>query len=192
MASQGRNSAIPLARIAMGLSALAPTISNRPWSANSRQSPARSPPTRAACNSRIMRSATTRSATVSLLRSGQRRPNFTADLFERGPGIRNHGPQAVEKMNHTWVASVGHFHMRTDEAFDIVAALVAQRIEFRRVNESAGEAVHIVGAQRRDPRVGRIRSRRRIVQKVMIERGLIDQVAAGEVPLGIRRAAVVE
>src|ERR1700677_4062319 len=97
-----------------------------------------------------MRSATTRSATVCLLRSGQRSPNFAADLFERGSGIRNHGSQAVEKMNHTWVAGVGHLGVRTGQAFEIIPAFVAQWIEFGRVNQGGRQAGDVRGAQRRD------------------------------------------
>ncbi len=82
--------------------------------------------------------------------------------------------------------------MRADQALEIVVALVAHRIEFRRVNQGAGETGNILGTQRRDSRIGRIRSGRRVVQEIVIERGLIDQVAVGEVPSGLRRAAVIE
>ena len=54
-------------------------------------------------------------------------------------------------MNHTWVASVGHFTLRAGEALEIVAAFVAQRIEFCGVNEGAGEAGNIVGASADKP-----------------------------------------
>ncbi len=82
--------------------------------------------------------------------------------------------------------------MRAGQAVEIVAALIAQRIEFRGVNEGAGEAGNILGAQRGYPRIGRVRPRRRVVQEIVIERGLIDQIAACEVPFGIRRSAVIE
>jgi len=61
--------------------------------------------------------------------------------------------------------------MRAGQAVEIVAALIAQRIEFRGVNEGAGEAGNILGAQRGYPRIGRVRPRRRVVQEIVIERG---------------------
>src|SRR5580700_8905774 len=102
-----------------------------------------------------MRSATMRSATLlspSVSSAGQpwglpqRSPDFAADLFECGTSIRNHRPQAVEKMNHTRVASVGHVNVRAGQALGIIQGLVAQRIEFRRVNQGAWQTGDAAGA----------------------------------------------
>src|SRR5580693_5953926 len=132
--------------MAIGLSALAPAISKRPLSANSRHMPARSPATRAACRSRTMRSAAPRSVTPLLLRpSCERRSNLFADLLERGARVRDHPTESIEQMDHTRVTSIGQGRSAGGQAREIILPLVAQRIELRRMNDGLRLAAEVGG-----------------------------------------------
>src|SRR6185437_5431395 len=85
---------------------------------------------------------------VSPKRSGQRCANFAADLLECRACIGYDGSQTIEKMNHTWMAGVGHLVSRLGQALEINPSLVAQRVEFCRMNQCRRHVREILGLQR--------------------------------------------
>ncbi len=123
---------------------------------------------------------------------GQRCADLGADLFESRARIGYDRSQTIEQMNHTWMASVGHFIAGLGQALEIISPLIAQRIEFRGMNQRPRHAGEIPGQQRRNRGIAGLRARREVVLEVMVQGGLIDEIAAREFALRRRDPAVVE